>query len=307
MTDWKSVLESHLAENSDSVEAPEIKLPILPKALLEFREESQNPDANISKLTRIVSADAGLSAELLKNVNIAMASTLTKITSVQQALVFLGIAKTRMYLTVSGMKQIMKSSSSKLINFQTFWNANLERALFAREVARLIGADPDIAYTASMLQDFLLPLITNQRYEDYIDFSSNRDQYTNLIKFEKEKFGWDHAQVAGHILNSWNFPGEMVSCIYFHHRGADVLKDNSLCNTSVAAVAIATMIPEAFRQESNSLEALMELDKVWPGFRLMALAQKIDDEFQRVAGQPKNHFPLIHVLKSRMEKMAAQA
>lgn len=300
MTNWKAILATNLAKNSDSVEPPDVQLPILPKAFSEFREKSQDPDADIDHLSRIIASDAGLSTELLRNINVCMASSLTKITSIKQALVMLGISTTRMYLTISGMKQVMKSTSSKLINFQTFWNANLERALFAREIAKLLKADPDVAYTASMLQDFLLPLITNQRLDDYLEFSTDRDQYNSLTSFEQQKFGWDHAQVAAQVMHAWNFTEELICCVFFHHRGAEVLKDDQLKHTSVAAVAIATLIPEALRQESHGIEALLELDRAWPALNLISVAEKINIEFQQTAGQVRNHFPLIRVLKNKL-------
>lgn len=298
--DWKAILETHLAANSESVEPPDVKLPILPQAFTDFRTKSADPDVDIQLLSRIIASDAGLSTELLRNINICMASSLTKITSVKQALVMLGIAKTRMYLTISGMKQMMKSTSSKLINFQTFWNANLERALFAREIAKIFRADPDVAYTASILQDFLLPLITNQHLDEYLEFASERDQHHTLASFEQQKFGWDHAQVAAQVMNAWEFPEELVCCVYFHHRGAEVLKDEQLQNSSVAAVAIATLIPEPLRQEVHGVEALLELDEAWPELNLISLAERIDAEFQQTAGEVRNHFPLIRILKNKL-------
>ena len=307
MPDWKTILESNLAKNSNSVDPPAVQLPILPKALTEFQKKSEDPEADTDELSRIIASDAGLSTELLRNINICMAGSLTKVTSVKQALVMLGIAKTRLYLTTSGMKEVMKSTSSKLINFQNFWNANLERSLFAREIARLLNADMDIAFTAGMLQDFLLPLITNQLVDDYLEFTSDRDSYSNLISFELQKFGWDHAQSAAQVMNAWQFPEELVCCVYFHHRGVGILKDEELKNTSVAAVAIATLIPDAFRQESNSLEALIELGETWPEFDLISIAEAINEEFEQLAGNVKNHFPLVRLLKNKLKQKEALA
>lgn len=302
MPDWKTILETNLAKNSNSVEPPAVQLPILPKALNEFRKKSEDPEADTDELSRIIASDAGLSTELLRNINICMAGSLRKVTSVKQALVMLGISKTRLYLTTSGMKEVMKATSSKLINFQNFWNANLERSLFAREIARILKADMDLAFTACMLQDFLLPLITNQLIDDYLEFTSNRDQYTNLISFELQKFGWDHAQVAAQVMHSWQFPDELVCCVYFHHRGTGILKDEQLRGTSAAAVAIASLIPDSFRQESNSLEALIELSESWPEMELIATAEKVNAEFEQMAGNVRNHFPLVRLLKNKLKQ-----
>ncbi len=132
MTDWHALRKSILAENSDSVLPPSIKLPILPQALTEFRKKAQDPEADTNELSQIIASDAGLSTELLRTVNACRAGTRTKVTSVKQALIVMGISTSLLHLTTCGLQQAMKSSSSKLINFQNFWKTNLERSLFAR-------------------------------------------------------------------------------------------------------------------------------------------------------------------------------
>lgn len=230
----------------------------------------------------------------------------TKVTSVQQALVLLGIRTTRLYLTTSGIKQALKSSSSKLINFQNFWATNLERALFAREVAKLMKADAELAFTAAMLQDFLLPLLTNQLLDTYLDFTSNRDQFSSLAGFERDKLRWDHSEAAAQVMHAWHFPDELVCCVGLHHRGLGILEDDQLRNTSAAAVAISSMIPDPLRQEVKGIEKLVELESNWREFRLLALAEKVDAEFQAMAIQTKNHFSFLRVCRQTLKRLKAE-
>ena len=236
MTNWKALRQSLLAESSDSVLPPSVKLPILPKALIEFRDRASDPNADADELSRIISSDAGLSTELLRGVNTCATGVRQRVTNVKQALVVLGVRPTLLHLTTSGIKQMMKSSSSKLINFQNFWNTNLERSLFAREIARVLNADLEIAFTAAMLQDFLLPLITNQLFDEYLSFTENQHNYSSLVAFEKHCFGWDHAEAAAHVMSAWHFPDELVCCVLLHHLGTAVLTMEELRNTSAAAV-----------------------------------------------------------------------
>ncbi len=175
---------------------PEVKLPMLPRALMEFTQLAKDPNADVRELSRIIATDSGLSTALLRCANSAAVGARTRITSVQHALAMFGIRTTQLILTTCGLENVMKSTSSKSINIQRFWNTNLERALLARAVAKLIKADADVAFTAGMLQDFLLPIITNELLEDYLEFAEYRDDFGNLVSFEQQKFGWDHAQAA---------------------------------------------------------------------------------------------------------------
>lgn len=303
MPDWKAIETAILAQNSDAVLPPSIELPILPQALTEFRTKAQDPNANTNELSRIIASDVGLSAELLRNANTCMAGARNKVTSVKQALVVLGIPSTLLHLTTSSMKQVMKSSSSKLINFRVFWNTNLERSLFAKEVATLLNADTDLAFTAGMLQDFLLPLITNQLLDDYLEFMENRDQFPNIIAFEQQKFGWDHASAAAQVMHSWQFPPELVCCVWFHHSGIEILKNEQFRESPAAAVAVSSLLPDALRQEADGLATLIELERSWEEFELLPIAEKIDAEFQELASDVRNHFSFLRSYKNAIKRM----
>lgn len=303
MTDWKEIRELVLSGNSESVLPPSLSLPILPKALNDFRSKAQEPDPDPDELTRIISSDAGLCTELLRNVNTSKSAARTKITSVKQALVMLGIRATLLHLTTSGMKEVMKSTASKLINFQNFWNTNLERSLFAREIAKLLQADTDLAFTAGMLQDFLLPLITSQLCDDYMEFTGNRNAYQNVVAFERNKFGWDHGVAAAQVMHAWHFPDELVCCVFYHHHGLDILKDENLKKTAAAAVAISSLLPDALRQETNGMEKLIELETEWPELELLNTAERISEEFKEMTNNAKNHFSFLRVYQNAIKRM----
>jgi serine/threonine-protein kinase len=293
MPDWTALRTALLQDKSGSSLPPTVKLPILPRALSEFSQLARDPDADARELSRIISTDSGLSSELLRHVNSAAVGARSKITSVQQALSLFGIRKTQLVLTTAGLRDVMKSTSSKLVNFQNFWNTNLERALLAREVAKLLKADADLAFTGGMLQDFLLPVITNELFEAYLEFTEDRDQFTNLVSFEQQKFGWDHARAAAQLMFAWHFPDELICCVCLHHEGTSPLADEELKNTSHAAVAISCLLPDPLRQEADGLARLIELEKNWGDFELLPMAERIDAEFQETAGDTRNHFSFL--------------
>lgn len=300
MIDW-TALRKDLLKESKSMLPPTVKLPMLPRALMEFTEKAKDPEADPAELARILASDSGLSSSLLRQVNSAAVGARTNITSVQQALTMLGIRSTQLYLTTTGLKQMMKSTASKLINIQNFWNTNLERAILAREVATILKADAGLAFTAGMLQDFLLPLITNELYEQYCEFTENPEEHKNLCAFERKKFGWDHAQAGAQVMLGWNFPDELICCVCLHHRGLAMFKDDQLKRTSAMAVTISSLVPDPIQQEPEGMNQLIKLDEKWPSFNLLPLAEKIDEEFQSTTSD-QNHFAFVKVCQKAMER-----
>lgn len=303
--DWTELRKSLVSDEAKSAFPSSIKLPVLPKALLEFSEKAKDPDADIQELSRIISTDSGLSSGLLRRANSAQVGSKARVTSVQQALVMFGVKATQLRLSSLGVQEVMKSSSSQLINFQNFWNTNLERALFARELAELLHADADLAFTASMLQDFMLPLLTNKLLDEYLEFAESPQQYENLIDFENQRFGWNHAQAAANVMCAWKFPDELICCVCLHHRGLGLRQDSQLGRTSLAAVAIASLLPDALQQQPDSMQKLLQLERELDALQLVPVAEKIDADFQQVAQNVQNHFSLLHYVE-RASKQSGQ-
>ena len=303
--DWKQLREKLLGPQKKTILPPSIKLPVLPTALMEFSRQSALPDANPKQLGEIIESDAGLTCELLRYANSSAVAVRQKVASAQQAVTLLGIRATRLYLTTSAVRNVMKSRESKLVNFQVFWNTNLERAILAREVARLLKVDPDVAFAGGMLQDFLLPILTSEMLDEYLKFSKLQEQNpVELPLFEQAVFDWDHAEAAAHIMLAWGFPDDLICCVASHHYGLKALVDPQLSRTPVAACAVAGLMPDPFRQVPAGLDRLLQLESKWPEFRVLELAQKVHDEFKAMspASAAANHFTFLRRCEKVVQK-----
>ena len=102
----------------------------------------------------------------------------------------------RPMLLTAALQQVLKGATSKFIHPLRFQRDNAERSLFAGETARLIGGDPETARTAGLLQDLLLPMLTDAYTEVYRKFDPKQ---TGLAEFERDHFGWDHAALLAKL------------------------------------------------------------------------------------------------------------
>ncbi|HCS54877.1 MAG TPA: metal-dependent hydrolase [Planctomycetaceae bacterium] len=297
--DWSKQREKLLGNSQDLELPPNFKLPVLPTAVTTFTQKANEPDANVAELGKILETDAGLTAEILQLVNSSVFGLRRQATSVKHAMSLLGVSKARNYVLTTAVKRTMSRCESKLINLNHFWSANLEKALFAREVAILMKADAETAYAASMLQDFLLPALTSalfKQYSEFVDYQATKPQL--ITQFEQTIFEWDHAVAAAHIAHQWNFPDEMVCCLHQHHRGLEILLVPEFAHSCVAAVAISALLPDVINQVPDGLTRLIQLETVWREFKLQELAEKVDQDFRELGGDQMHHI----TLKSRLEK-----
>lgn len=304
MIDWSGIRVSVLGDECSKDGIPNVQLPVLPAAVTEFSQRADDPECNIDELSAIIESDTGLTCQLLRNANASTNGLKHRIASPHHAIAALGIRRTKLHLITAAMQNALPPKKLKLINLASFWNANLERALFARRLARLLKTDEELAFAAGLLQDFLIPVLTNELDNDYVHFLSQADSPPkSLVDFEASTFGWDHAGAAANVMFDWGFPDDLICCVFYHHRGMSVLADEKLGQSAAAAVALAGLMPDSFRQSPDGLQQLEKLAGIWSGFDLHAVATEVFSEYEPQALESANYIPF----KTHCEKMLEAA
>ena len=291
--DWDAIAKRELGTFTTSKLPPTLELPALPIAATTFIQKSNDPDVPLEELARIIETDSGLTAELLKYVNSSFMGLRNRAKTVAHTIALLGRTQAKTHVVTTATKAAVRARKSRLINQSTFWASSLQKALFAREVARLLKADADLAFAGALLQDFLLPVISNEKLDTYLDFLSTRDGQPNcLVEYEQTQFRWDHTLAAAGLAMRWNLPADLVCCILCHHHGLRILGDKQLGRTAVAAVAVSALLPDELRQQKLGLEQLAKLSQKWNAFDLARIAETVDREQEAVGLGVKNAFPL---------------
>lgn len=253
-----------------------LKLPVLPQAVVEFTSLAENPDAGPNQLAAPIEADAALTSELLRQVNSVGVGLRQRVVSVAQAIALFGPRRTKTLVLTCALQSATSRMKSRLINAIQFQKENRIRAIFARETAREIGADMEIAYTSGLLQDFVLPLLTEAFHDDYLKiFQDGRP----LVEQERERFGWDHAQIAAGLMHDWGFPDELVAVVLLHHEQERVALDTELRGSSVCAALAAASLPESLCQSPQGFDTLLWLQDALSDFRFLEVANIVDEEF----------------------------
>ena len=302
LIDWSEKREAMLGKTSEPNLLSDIKLPVLPQALIEFSQLADDPYCEIQKLAAIVESDTGLTCQLLRAVNASVNGLRHKISSAHHAIATFGIRRAKLQLITVALQNALPAKQLKLINLATFWNANLERAIFAKHIARLLKADEHLAFSAALLCDFLLPVLTNDRDERYLEFlNPSSTGSSNFCLFEDQTFGCNHAEAAARVMFDWGFPDDLICCVMQHHHGLAILTDADLGQSAAAAVAVASLIPDPLRQSSGGMEQLQNLSNVWNAFDLEQFAETVYEEYQPQARDSANHISLRDHVRKLLE------
>lgn len=287
--EWKVTGTSALPER--------MQFPMMPHSVVEFSHLSEKKSVTTEELAAVIERDSALVVEVLRYVNSAIVGLRWKVQSVARAMAAIGIRRTRTLLLTAALQQVLKGATSKFIHPLRFQRDNAERSLFAGETARLIGGDPETARTAGLLQDLLLPMLTDAYTETYRKFDP---KHGGLVEFERDHFGWDHAALLAKLMTDWGFPDELIACVGLHHAAERVLDDVDLARTSCGAAAVASLLPDAMQQSFNGIERLLTLQDRYPEFVWMEVAARVDT----MAGEAGDIYGGRTELCGRLEKMA---
>lgn len=290
--DWTQLREHYLGKRGKAASAPPGVVALI-RALALMSESTEPAEVDTKELTAVVASDARFHDEVARQLRFNLDGRACPGDSIESLVESSRPAETRLLLISSAVHSVQEFSKSRLINGRNFWAANHERGLFAWEVATLLGADRFLAFTGAMVQDFLLPYLTTEYFDSYLTFLEAEDSDArSLPEFERQTFGWDHARAAAGVMSAWGFPDDLVCCVLFHHGGFSTLCNAQLRRTAVAAVAIASLVPDSLGQSANGLQQLARLQECWVDFDLLEIAQRVDERLLHIERRRLNHIPL---------------
>ncbi len=220
------------------------QLPSFPKVLMEARALVRNPDSSIDEIGERIAQDPGATAHILKILNSAAFGLRNPVDSVEQAVALLGRAQIETILLAHGVGSALPKPRGAGYDANTFWQAAARRAAVSRALAeQLHPASASAAFTASLLEDMAIPVLVQVLEDPYRELLRTREDGTeDLRELERERFGWDHAQIGGWMCEAWEFPAMLTASIAGHH-GAD--QRGAKASPAVRAAALLPDAPVA--------------------------------------------------------------
>lgn len=277
MIDWMKLRQDLIGEYDSARLPPKISIPVMPQAMLSFLQRAEDPNVTATELGKIIEADSGLTVELLRYLNSSAFAMRQKISSAQRAIAILGINRCKLFLLSASMQKVMTPKKMAVLKPETFAPTNLERGLFAAQVARFLECDADLCFAGGMLCDSVLPSLCNEMAAEYQSYDRIPPQQKEpLPDYEKRLIQWDHARAAATIMLGWKFPDDLVCCVLLHHSAYQILSREDLRHSEAAAVAIAALLPDQLLQMPKGVAVLLKLGTVFPGFPLTEICQKVD-------------------------------
>jgi len=213
---------SYMQINDNLTKAEEIiqkfkGLPSLPMVLSEALRITSDTSVNYDKVIKVISQDPNLSGRLLRIANSPYYGLKHRVTTLQLALVILGIREFRCILIGSAVLDLMKYKNLQYQElYKKFWKESLFLASFSRQLSQTLK----LPYEG---EDFLVGLLANigsslllnempQKYSELIHEANNNHQ--KQMELELKQFGFTQSDLGTAFLKKWDIPPILFDSIF---------------------------------------------------------------------------------------------
>ena len=180
-----------------------------------------DPQVRPEKIAELLAFDPGLSAKVLRIANSSMFSGRSQIDELSRAVMILGTALIRELVLGAGAVNAFQSAAMNQQARDACWRHAVCCAALASEIA--VPQDrrlAEVAFTAGLTHDLGVLVLLLQCPEDMRELLSVSARGKAAILSERERFGFDRADVGAALARAWRFPQTLVECMAHHHTPA---------------------------------------------------------------------------------------
>ena len=183
-------------------------------------EITSNPHSSLIELVDVIKYDQAITANVLRICNSAYFGLKKKITSIKQAVAYLGLNKVANLVALGNSPDnLRKAQIGYDLNEGELWRYSISSALIAEDLAekrRLTNIS--LIFTSALLKDIGKVILSNYVKDSFEDINKAvQNRGLTFIDAEKEVIGIDHAELGARVAERWNFNPAMVNIIRNHH------------------------------------------------------------------------------------------
>jgi putative nucleotidyltransferase with HDIG domain len=215
------------------------KMPAFPKAVQQVLALCRDINCSPRQLVGVIEHDPVMTVKLLRIVNSASYGLPNKVTSVNQAVLYLGLNTVKNLALTFAMIGVLPLKNVAGFDVGEYLIHSVAVALLARYLAtrpESDGIDSDDAYVAGLLHDFGKVVLATHLPDEYREALAIADTEKRPLHIvERELMGVDHADVGAMLAQHWKFSADLIDCIRSHQSTPDA-------NGLTACVAMANQL-----------------------------------------------------------------
>ncbi len=191
----------------------------LPSIYQKVNDAVENPETSFSSIAKIISGDPGLSGRLLQIVNSSFYGLKNQVETITHAITIIGSAQLRDLVLATTILEKFKGFPESTLNMKMFWIHSLACGLAARIIATLRRQpNTEKFYVLGILHDLgRLVMLTAIEKEMKEVFQFAMEEDILLHNAEEEILGFNHSDVGGELINSWELSNSFCVAVTNYH------------------------------------------------------------------------------------------
>ena len=196
------------------------QLPSMPAIATKVINMVNNPDVSFKQVAQEISQNQAMTTNVLKLCNSAYFNKGKEISSIDRAIVTLGLKEVKNIVLVVAAKPLLEKP---VIGYDLaqgdLWKQGLIVATIANRIA-LAKKRKDIAdtvFTGGIIHNIgkiVIALYVQQAFNEIMETVQANE--TTFQQAEKEVMGYSHQEVSEKVLEKWNFPDVLKSIVRYY-------------------------------------------------------------------------------------------
>ena len=221
-------------------------LPTLPVIVQQIQKLIASPNSNMIQIASIIAKDQAIAARVIRLINSAFYGMGGKVTSIQQAIVLLGLNTVKnLVLGVSVVKMFEDAAgNASLFDREKFWMHTFACALGAKMIAKRINMrEPEDFFLAGLLHDIGILVLDQFFHREFIGVMQDAaERKIDYVKAEQDNLGLTHAEIGEYMGRKWKIPEMLVHSIRYHHQPLFTQAELAGSMQVIAAVHVSDVV-----------------------------------------------------------------
>ena len=235
-------MDQNIKQRIDSIIGNLDQLPNFPEVASKVINMVSNPDVSFKQVAQEISKNQAMTANILKLCNSAYFSKGNEITSIDRAIVTLGLKEVKdIVLLVTAKPVLEKPVVGYDLGQGDLWKQGLAVATMSRDIAlnKKKKEIADVVFTGGIIHNVgkvVIALYVQQAFKKILE--RVQAQSIPFHQAEKDIMGYNHQEVGEKILEKWNFPPVLRSIVRFYQEPENAPAEHRL-EVSIVHVANA--------------------------------------------------------------------
>jgi putative nucleotidyltransferase with HDIG domain len=262
----------------------------LPTVATKILKMIRSDNFNINEISHVVESDPGLTLKLIKVANSPLYGMRTQISSVNHAIMTLGLNKlTNIVLSISLYSKFLANKQGEFAHYMDlFWQHSAATGAVSKHLCQILKQNyKEMEFLGGLLHDIgkltMLQYDTKKYVEviNLIEKSGMRD-----IEAEKQVFGLHHLEVGREIAIQWQLPKELIEIISLHNSPYTSRENHLLISIIRFSDILCEMWGEGFFEGIHWVK--LEEDESWKVIK--KYAKNLDLDLEHITFELEQEF-----------------